>query len=452
MDESDDLEYLPRVTVQLPLYNERYVAKRLIDTVSQLDYPKELLEIQVLDDSDDDTYDLVAEKVRFYKKKGLQIDHITRSDRQGFKAGALQNGLEIANGELMAIFDADFMPKRSFLKDTVSHFKNVKVGLVQTRWGHINDKYSLLTKLQAFGLDAHFTVEQTGRSHAKSFINFNGTAGIWRKTCIVDAGGWSADTLTEDLDLSYRAQLKGWEFKYLEDVESPAELPILMSAVKGQQYRWNKGAAETAVKNLGKVIKMPPPFGLTRKLHAVLHLLNSSVFIPLLVAAVLSIPALFLKQSHPEWIGLFYAGSIFLAGFLSIGFFYWVSTKRLHGKSSGRYFIKHFPLFLSMSMGLSLHNSIAVIEGLIGHKTSFIRTPKFNVVKSLDSWKNNVYINSKISWSTLAEGLLGLYFLFGIYYGISVGDFGLIVFHLFLSFGFLAVCLYSLLPLGNTKA
>ena len=445
----DTIEW-PIVTVQLPLFNEKYVAGRLIDAVANFNYPSRNLEIQVLDDSTDDTSDIVEQKVQFYKKQGLDIKRIARNDRYGFKAGALQNGLELAKGEVLAIFDADFVPEKDFLLQTTKHFNDQNIGLVQTRWGHLNHDYSILTQLQAFGLDAHFTVEQTGRSHAGSFINFNGTGGVWRKSCIIDAGGWSADTLTEDLDLSYRAQMKGWKFKYLEEVVSPAELPVLMPSVKNQQYRWNKGAAETAMKNLGRVLAMP--FTKIRKIHAAMHLLNSSIFIPLLMAALLSVPVLFLRQKYPELSSWFHLGSIFLLGFFSIGMFYWTSTMQVHRKGKRRFFFKHFPLFLSLSMGLSLHNSLAVLEGLFGHKTSFVRTPKFNITKREDSWKGNVYFRTNLNWMTIAEGMLGLYFLFGIGYGLVVKDYGLLLFHLFLAFGFLSVCIFSIMPLRNARA
>ncbi|MGI9543879.1 MAG: cellulose synthase family protein, partial [Cyclobacteriaceae bacterium] len=316
---------LPKVTVQLPIYNELYVVDRLIDSVASFDYPKELLEIQVLDDSTDETVSIVEKKVHSYQEGGVDIKHIKRPNRKGFKAGALQYGLERASGEFITIFDADFLPQKDFLLNTVGSFDRENVGLIQTRWGHINENYSTLTKLQAFGLDAHFSVEQDGRSHAGSFINFNGTAGVWRKKCIIDAGGWSADTLTEDLDLSYRAQMKGWKFKFLEDVVAPAELPVLMPAIKSQQFRWNKGAAETAKKNLGKVLKSK--IGFTHKIHAVFHLLNSSVFVCLLIAALLSIPMLFIKDAYPEFNQIFNLGSIFLIGFFSIAFFYWTASK-----------------------------------------------------------------------------------------------------------------------------
>ncbi len=438
---------LPLVTIQLPIYNEKYVVDRLIESVTKIQYPKEKLEIQVLDDSTDETFDLARKIIKVYRSKGFNIQHIHRTNRKGFKAGALQEGMRSASGEFVVVFDADFVPSPSFLQETIGHFQNPEIGMVQTRWGHINSDYSLLTKLQAFGLDAHFTIEQTGRSFAGSFINFNGTAGVWRKSCIVDAGGWSADTLTEDLDLSYRAQIHGWKFKYLEDVVSPAELPVIMPAIKSQQFRWNKGAAETARKNLGKVIRSP--VSKMTKIHAIFHLLNSSVFIPLLVAGILSIPMLHIKNVRPELTPLFHFGSVFLLGFFSIGFYYWVAIKQIVSKNSGWYFIKYFPLFLAISMGLSLHNSNAVIGGLFGKKSPFVRTPKFNIQSKLDQWKKNSYIKRQLKLQTIGEGLLGMYFIFGIFYGIYIGDFGLLIFHAFLAFGFFAVFFYSLLPLKH---
>jgi cellulose synthase/poly-beta-1,6-N-acetylglucosamine synthase-like glycosyltransferase len=250
------LENYPQVTVQLPLYNEKYVAERLIRCIASFEYPSEKLEIQVLDDSSDETVSIVENTIEQLSDE-LDIKHIRRQNREGYKAGALKYGTQIAKGEFIAIFDADFLPRKDFLLKTIPYFTDENIGVVQTRWGHVNRDYCTLTKLQAFGLDAHFSIEQSGRSAAGSFINFNGTAGIWRKSCIADAGGWSADTLTEDLDLSYRAQLKGWKFKFLEEIESPAELPVIMPAVKSQQYRWNKGAAETAKKNIGKAMRKP---------------------------------------------------------------------------------------------------------------------------------------------------------------------------------------------------
>lgn len=435
---------LPMVTVQLPLYNEKYVSDRLIDAVCILDYPAEKLEIQVLDDSTDETVEQVAEKIDYWRGKGVNIQHLRRIGRQGFKAGALAFGLQQARGEFLAIFDADFIPRPDFIKKTIQGFDD-DTGLVQTRWGHLNQNYSLLTKLQAFGLNAHFSVEQTGRSHAGSFINFNGTAGVWRRQCIEEAGGWSADTLTEDLDLSYRAQLKGWKFKYLEEYISPAELPVIMPAIKSQQYRWNKGAAETARKNLGNVFRSN--MSMTGKIHALFHLLNSSVFVCLLFAAVLSVPALWIKTSNPELAPLFHLGIIFLIGFLSIVVFYWVAVRSTYvGEDSARYFFRIFPVFMLVSMGLSLHNGMAVIEGLLGIKTPFIRTPKFNILKKNDRWQENVYIFQKLTWTTIIEGILALYFLAAMIAGIVWNDYGLIVFHAMLAIGFSIVFIYSIKP------
>ncbi|MEM6844904.1 MAG: glycosyltransferase [Bacteroidota bacterium] len=435
----------PKVTVQLPIYNERYVVERLIDAICAFDYPADQLEIQILDDSTDETVEIIAKKVADYQTKGINIQQVRRADRSGFKAGALAYGLEIAEGEYIAIFDADFLPAPDFLKRTLPHFTHKQVGVVQTRWGHINQDYSLLTRLQAFGLDGHFTIEQGGRKHAGSFINFNGTGGVWRKECITDAGGWSDDTLTEDLDLSYRAQAKGWEFVYREDVEAPAELPILMPAIKSQQFRWNKGAAECARKHASRLAyqRVARPFRWVNRLHAFFHLFNSSVFLSLLLAALLSVPMLFIKDAYPQYQWIFNLGGIFIIGFFSIGLFYWISTRRLHAKQPWRYYVVHYPLFLIITMGLSLHNAIAVAEGLLGFKSPFLRTPKFNVTNAKEKWSSNVYIKGKLSPMVLLEAALALYFAYGIYTGIRLGDFGLLLFHGMLATGFAAVAYYS---------
>lgn len=436
----------PMVTVQLPIYNERYVVRRLIDAVCQFDYPKDKLEIQVLDDSTDETVEILAEKISEWSARGINIKHIKRAKRVGYKAGALQYGLDIAEGEYIAIFDADFIPNVDFLQKTLSQF-TPETGLVQTRWGHLNRDYCNLTKIQAFGLDAHFSIEQSGRNKAGSFINFNGTGGVWRKKCIYDAGGWSADTLTEDLDLSYRAQLKGWQFRYLEDYTAPAELPVIMSAVKSQQYRWNKGAAETAKKNLMLVLNSKQKLSL--KIHAILHLFNSAVYLCLLLAAVLSVPMLFLKYLNPELDVVFHLGTIFLLGFFSIALFYWISARKAHPVGTGLYYIKVFPVFLIVSMGMSLHNGLAVIEGFLGVKTPFIRTPKFNIVNNQDGWKENVYIRRKLSLLTIVEGFFALYFVAGIAVGIYLNDWVLMIFHIMLAIGFASVFYYSVKPNKN---
>ena len=432
---------LPYVTIQLPIYNERYVVERLLEAVSKIDYPKEKLEIQVLDDSTDETTNLILKKIEILRPLQLDIKLIHRENRKGYKAGALAYATAQTKGEFIAIFDADFIPQADFLQKTIPHFQDSTVAVVQTRWAHTNQDYSLLTQLQAFGLDAHFSIEQSARNAVGSFINFNGTCGVWRKQAIVDAGGWQDDTLTEDLDLSYRAQLKGWKFVYLPEISTPGELPIIMSAIKSQQYRWNKGGAETARKNFINVVRSHN--SLTTKMHAFFHLFNSSVFVSLLIAAVLSIPMLFIKAAHPELAWIFHTGSVFLIGFFSIGFFYWTATKQFY-KKPAKVFLKKFPAFLIISMGLSLHNGLAVLEGLAGRRTPFIRTPKFNVGEKKDSWKLNKYIASSLQPLTLLEGLLCIYFIYGIVAGIRMGDTGLLLFHSMLAFGFGAVFYLSI--------
>jgi cellulose synthase/poly-beta-1,6-N-acetylglucosamine synthase-like glycosyltransferase len=434
------LKDYPRVTVQLPIYNEKYVVERLLEAVGNFNYPKGKLEIQVLDDSTDETTEIINKKLIELRSAGHDVKLIHRQDRTGYKAGALAHGLELAQGEFIAIFDADFIPDPDFLVKTLPHF-SADVGVVQTRWGHINRDYSILTRLQAFGLDAHFSIEQMARKASGSFINFNGTCGVWRKSCIEAAGGWSADTLTEDLDLSYRAQLKGWNFIYLEEIETPGELPVIMPAIKSQQYRWNKGAAETARKNFGKVWSSHLP--VTNKIHAFFHLFNSSVFVFLLMASLLSVPILFIKQQHPELAWLFHLGIVFLIGFFSITFFYWIATRQFYKEATGKTFLSLYPRFLIVSMGLSLHNGLAVLEGLIGRKTPFVRTPKFNVISKMDSWRGNSYIRLRMTRGALLEGLLCLYFIFGIGAGIWLRDGGLIFFHVMLALGFGSVFFFS---------
>lgn len=431
----------PMVTVQLPVFNERYVVVRLIDAVAQLDYPSDKLEIQVIDDGNDESVELAAERIAFWQSQGCDIQHVRREDRVGFKAGALAYGLDRAKGDFTAVFDADFVPKRDFLRKTIPHFSDQSVGMVQARWGHLNAEYSLLTRLQAFGLDAHFTVEQGGRNMGRHFMNFNGTAGVWRKKCIEDAGGWQHDTITEDLDLSYRAQLKNWRFLFLEHVEAPAELPAEINALKNQQFRWTKGAAECAVKNLPAVLKSSSvSFG--TKLHAVFHLLNSAVFVVVLLAAVLSVPLLWVRVNDNDRFDLaFNLASVFLLSLLILLLFYRTSSKRL-GYSRGRFF-REFPLFLSVSMGLSLHNSIAVIEGYSGKKSAFVRTPKFAIESVKGTWRDKVYRAVGVSKLTFVEAALAAYFFFGISMGIAFKEFGLLPFHAMLAFGFGFVALQS---------
>lgn len=427
-------ESYPMVTVQLPVYNERYVVERLIDAVMALKYPKNKLEVQVLDDSTDETSQIIQEKVGAYRSQGFDLVHIRRTKREGFKAGALAFGLDQAKGEFIAIFDADFLPPSNFLEETLPHFQDNRVGMVQSRWTHLNESQHLLTRLQAFGLDAHFTIEQGGRQASNAYINFNGTAGIWRKQCILDAGGWSSDTLTEDLDLSYRAQLKNWKFIYREDIHSPAELPVAMNALKSQQYRWTKGAAECTVKNLRKVFRKPDLDFYTR-IQALFHLTNSFIFISVFMTALLSVLMLHVKTVLDFVPRLWFIGSLFLLSIGILGAFYFTSYQRIHNNGFIR-FLPKFLAFLSMSMGLSLHNAIAVMEGYLGRKTPFVRTPKFNVSVVRNDWKHNIYLSRKLGWLPFAELLLSLGFAVAIYWGIELGDWGLVPFHAMLAVGF----------------
>lgn len=436
-----DPDEVPFVTIQLPVYNELYVMERLLENIALIDYPKEKLEIQVLDDSTDESFESTASHIIKLQQSGLNIEHVLRDDREGFKAGALKEGLKTAKGEFIAIFDADFLPQKDWLKRTIPYFKDEKIGVVQTRWGHINRNYSILTRIQAFALDAHFTLEQVGRNSKGHFINFNGTAGIWRKTCIIDAGNWEGDTLTEDLDLSYRAQLKNWKFKYLVDVETPAELPVVISAARSQQFRWNKGGAENFRKMMWRVIKSKN-ISVKTKIHGLLHLLNSTMFLNVLIVAVLSIPMLYIKNEYAHLKVYFYFMSFFVISTLIFFICYWFMYKKTNGtgiKNFVQYMVM-FITFFSIAMGFSLHNSIAVIEGHIGKRSDFIRTPKFNINNLKDSWKGNKYLKKNISGHVIIEGVLMLYFGFGMYSAFIVGDqggdFGLFPFHLMLFFGF----------------
>ncbi len=434
----------PKVTVQLPMFNELYVADRIIEVISQFDYPRDKFQIQVLDDSTDETTELIAKKVAEVAARGINIQHIHRIDRTGYKAGALDAAMDKVEGDFIAIFDADFIPDPDFLQKTMPYFQNDQIGVVQTRWGHINKTYSILTELQAFGLNGHFAIEQGGRSSAGHFINFNGTGGVWRKKCIEDAGGWEHDTLTEDLDLSYRAQIKGWKFKYCEDVIAPAELPITMSALKSQQHRWMKGGAECFVKMWKTLIKAKG-VKMSDKIHGLSHLFNSSVFVFILIVSMLSLAVLHIKDSFSDlnyilqYMGLFIISTVFLM------FYYWHAFRDKTANTFGSFirFVGRFFQFLVVSMGLSLSNTVAVIEGYLGIKSSFVRTPKFNVlVKS--EFKGNKYDKKSLSIINILEGILMVVFGYTAVIRAIYGDFGMVPFHLMLSCGY-AVIFFSTL-------
>jgi cellulose synthase/poly-beta-1,6-N-acetylglucosamine synthase-like glycosyltransferase len=434
----------PMVTVQLPVYNELYVIERLMDAVCSFHWPKDKLEIQVLDDSTDETSDIISRLKEKWSEKGIEINHLQRKERIGYKAGALAYGTELAKGEFIALFDADFIPNADFLLQTIPFFKNEKAGVVQTRWGHINADYSLLTKLQALGLNSHFYVENKGRHIGNHFLNFNGTAGVWRRKAIEEAGGWQYDTLTEDLDLSYRAQLKGWEICFRTEIESPAELPVVISAVKSQQYRWTKGAAEGTVKLLPSVMRAKIPF--KTKIHGFFHLMNSFVFLCMAVLAALSIPVLFIKYSNPDmYYWVMFNAVLFAGTYINLAIFYWNGFKE-NKQISLVNFIRFCPQYfflICIALGISVHNTIAVFEGFIGKKTPFVRTPKYNILKNSDGWKHVHYVVKTITAVTVMEFIMILYFVFGIYLSVSHFDYVAIPFHLMQIIGYGMVLYYT---------
>ena len=434
---------LPFVTIQLPLYNEPFVAERLIDNIARMRYPRDRFEVQILDDSTDETTTLCRRKANEHRSQGLNIQVLHRDDRTGFKAGALAEGLKQARGAFIAIFDADFLPNPDFLRTTVPWFQNGRVGVVQTRWAHLNDDYSLFTKLQALQLNVHFTIEQSGRKAGGHFLQFNGTAGIWRKQAIEEAGGWQADTLTEDLDLSFRAQLKKWQIVYLEDVEAPAELPVEMNGIKSQQFRWMKGGAENA-RRLSPVI-LKSGLNPTTKLHALAHLCNSSIFVAVLMIALTSAALLpFFNELH---IDLHFLG-LSLLGLVGVATVYFYANIHLLPRPRSIWqilaLIAYFPLLLTMSMGLSFHNSVAVIEGYLGIKSSFVRTPKYNIVGRRRTAADTGRHKNPISNGLIMEGVLTLLFCLCLVLAVCLQQYAFFVFHLMLAIGFGSVFLVSL--------
>jgi cellulose synthase/poly-beta-1,6-N-acetylglucosamine synthase-like glycosyltransferase len=441
-------ERLPRITVQLPVFNEASVICRLIDAVCELDYPRDRLEIQVLDDSTDETTHLAESRVEEKREQGFNIVHRHREIRTGFKAGALKEGLNHTDSDFIAIFDADFLPNPDMLKRIIHYFTNEQVGMVQVRWGHINRGFSLLTRLQSIFLDGHFVIEHAARNRSGRFFNFNGTAGIWRRRCIEEAGGWQSNTLTEDLDLSYRAQLKGWQFVFESDVVAPAELPIEMSAFKSQQHRWAKGSIQTARKILKKIWRSRVPFKV--KLEATFHLTSNVAYTLMMLVALLMLPALLIRLRDPSLArGLLFDISIFMAATTSVLAFYATSQREIY-RDWKRHLI-FFPLLLSLGIGLTVNNARAVIEAVFGKDTTFIRTPKYDAGVSKKSKRlNRRYRGRRNIWSFL-ELAMGLYFVLitsiAVYYGHMITAF---FFSLFM-IGFLWVGLASIFSAKSRK-
>jgi cellulose synthase/poly-beta-1,6-N-acetylglucosamine synthase-like glycosyltransferase len=399
----------PVVTIQLPIFNERYVVERLITSVCSIDYPRELLEIQILDDSTDDTGHIAKSVVSEMKDRGFDIVYIHRQNRTGYKAGALKKGLETAKGELVGIFDADFIPNPSFLKDTIPYFSDPKVGMLQTRWGHINSDYSLLTRAQSMGIDGHFGVEQASRAWSGFFMNFNGTAGIWRKKTIEDAGGWQADTLTEDLDLSYRAQLKGWKLSFAPDVVCPAEVPVTINAFKSQQHRWAKGSIQTAKKNLGNLFRAD--VSLLIKIQAFLHLTHYMVHPMMLLVVLTSIPMLYTQWFFDHLTYPVMIFTLLCLATLGPSSMYIFSQRILYSDWKTR--IKYLPFLMCLGTGIAVNNTKAVLEALLNIQSGFIRTPKYGINKKGDRWKGKQY-SIPLTTVSVLEFFLGIYSLAGL--------------------------------------
>jgi cellulose synthase/poly-beta-1,6-N-acetylglucosamine synthase-like glycosyltransferase len=432
---------LPRVTVQLPIFNEQYVVDRLLDAVCRLDYPKEKLDIQLLDDSTDETVEVARILVDRYAALGHPVIYLHRDNREGYKAGALAEGLKTAKGEFVAIFDADFVPPPDFLLKCIHHFTDPKVGMVQTRWTHINRNYSLLTEVEAILLDGHFVLEHSGRARSGVFFNFNGTAGMWRRCAIDEAGGWEHDTLTEDTDLSYRAQLKGWKFLYLQDVECPAELPVEMTAFKTQQARWAKGLIQVSKKILPKVFASDASRHV--KIEACYHLTANLSYPLMIVLSVLLMPAMIIRF-YQGWFQMLYIDlPLFMASTFSISSFYLVSQKELFPKSWLRSLL-YLPLLMALGIGLTVTNTIAVFEALVGKQTAFARTPKYRVESKKDRVGAKKY-RKRLGWVPWIELLIGIYFALAVFYAIDNENYFTVPFLLLFVIGYWVTGLMSLL-------
>ena len=435
------LTVLPKVTVQLPIFNEMYVTDRLIGAVCDLDYPQELLEIQVLDDSTDETREIAELAVRRHAARGFDIKYIHRVDRTGYKAGALDNGLNLADGKFIAIFDADFIPPADFLMRTLPYFEtDPKIAMVQARWGHINQDYSLLTKVQAMLLDAHFVLEHGGRNRGGCFFNFNGTAGIWRREAIPDAGGWQHDTLTEDLDLSYRAQLRGWRFIFLPDLVSPAEVPVEMNSFKSQQHRWAKGSIQTCLKLMPQILRSNQP--LKVKAEAFFHLSANFNYVFMSILSVLMFPAMWVRYSMGWTEMLLIDVPLFAAATWSFCNFYMVAQRELYPDWKAR--LKYMPFLMSIGIGLCVNNTRALLEAVFGQQSEFARTPKYGIERQSDEWVGKKY-HQAIGVQPMIELALGLYFTYTVFYALTNGLYASAPFLMLFQVGFLYTGLLSIL-------
>jgi cellulose synthase/poly-beta-1,6-N-acetylglucosamine synthase-like glycosyltransferase len=437
---------LPVVTVQLPIYNEFYVVDRLIETTCKLEYPKSLLQIQLLDDSTDETKEKSAKLVKEYQKAGFWIEHIHRTDRVGHKAGALENGMLTAKGEFLAIFDADFLPSPDFLLKTLPYFQDREIGMVQTRWGHINGDYNLLTKAQSFGIDGHFMIEQVARNGSGLWMNFNGTSGIWRKSCIETSGGWEHDTLTEDFDLSYRAELKGWKFRYFYNIVSPAEIPATISSYKSQQFRWCKGSIQTGMKLASRILKADLPSSI--RWEAFTHMFNYSVH-PLMILNILFTgPLLLLQYWTPYKLEdmpfeiLLGSATVLSIGSMGPVFFYAYSQRELH-PNDWMSKLKYLPFMIMLGTGIAISNTRGWIEAVMGIPSGFKRTPKLRIESTNDSLKDRMKYTVPLDKNVWLELLMGTYCVFCIYLSILMNKPYMIGFMTLYALGFYFVAFKS---------
>jgi cellulose synthase/poly-beta-1,6-N-acetylglucosamine synthase-like glycosyltransferase len=430
---------LPTVTVQLPIFNERYVVERLLDAVAKIDYPSDRLQIQVLDDSTDDTTQIAAARVAQLKAAGLDVELIHRENRQGFKAGALEEGLRSCKGDFVLILDADFLPSPDILHKTIHFFTDPKIGMIQTRWGHINREYSLLTRVQAMFLDGHLLLEQTARSRSGRFFNFNGTAGLWRRSCIAEAGGWQHDTLTEDLDLSYRAQLRGWRFIFLADLVTPAELPVEINGFKSQQHRWTKGSIQTCKKLLPTIWRSDLPFLI--KFESTAHLTSNFAYLLLALLCVLLHPSVGAALGTGKMRAIFLDIPIFVATSVSVAIFYIFAQKALHPKTWPLQMLL-LPFLLALGVGLSINNARAVLEAVFNRQSEFTRTPKYGIESKAQTWRAKRYTPIK-SILPLIEFAFALYFTWFVIDAAAKGNFLSLPFLLMFQGGFAYVALCS---------